>query len=74
MSEKDEKNDKNECETLAENEVGWIQHHKDEDSEWYDIFLNENLVMFSVSPKAFEKLRTLFKMLESKNNKQNYVS
>ena len=74
MSKKEEKNNNHECETLAENEVGWIQHHKDEDSEWYDIFLSENMTMFSMSPEAFEKLRAMFKMLESKNNKSQYVS
>lgn len=71
MSEK--KKEKN-PQILAEYENCWIQHHEDEDFEIYDLFLGENLTMVSMSPEAFQNLRMLFKMLESKNNETKYVS
>lgn len=56
---------------IAEYEGNWIQHHnyKDEGFEAYDLFLIDNLTMVTMSPEAFEKLRVLFRMLESKENK-----
>lgn len=73
MSEK-KKDKNNKLQILAEYEGSWIQYHNYEDFEAYDLFLGENLTMVSMPPEAFENLRTLFKMLESRNNKTKYVS
>jgi len=73
MSEEKEK-ENSKLKILVEYEGSWIQYHDFGDFEAYDVFFGDNLVMVSMSPEAFENLRMLFKMLESKNNKTKYVS
>jgi len=61
---------------IVEHKGSFIQHHNYEDCEFYDLFLLENMTMVSMSPRMFEDLRVLFRMLESKKNNNNstYVS
>ena len=59
---------KEKTETIVEDkEHNWIERYKDEDDEWYSVYLSENCVCVSMSPEGFEALRKLFQKLEDSN-------
>ena len=65
--------DKEKTKIIAEYEGNWIEYTDDDGFEYYNLYLNDNMTMVSMLPEAFEKLKLLFKHLETKNHSVSYI-